>query len=148
MNDEPNQHDGERMQKPPSVRFITFVSVTFAGHAVGMAMFVGSAGLILGIPAHSLLVPYAALLGCGLIFSPLLYWARLSRGRPKSRALRFGIAMFLYMPTFTLVVGFGTVRLHILPQAEALSVFGLLVLPAFAFTAAAAYGTMSRMLKT
>ncbi len=144
MSDNPTHVDARR---PGSVKFGIFMAVTFGGHAIGMAIFVGLAGLIMRIPTRSLLVPYTALLYCGLILSPLLYWARLSRERPKSCAIRFGIAIFFYLQVLTLALGFGTIRLHILSQAEAVSDFGLVVLPLSAFAFAASYVIVRQTLK-
>lgn len=147
MNEMPIQRDRDRMRKPGSVGFGIFIAVVFGGHAAGIAIFVGLAGIILGIPAHNLLVPYMTLLYCGLVLSPLLYWARLARERPKSCALRFAIAMFFYLQIVALALGFSTIELHILSQAETVSDFGLLIVPLSAFIFAGSYLVVRQMVK-
>lgn len=103
----------------------TWTAVIFAGHALGMAVFVGLAGVILGVPFRRLVAPYTALVGCGLVLAPALYWARASRGRPKTCARRFGIAMFLYLQVLLLALGFGTVKVGMLSAAAALHDYAL-----------------------
>ncbi len=136
------------MQKPESVRFGSFMCATFVGHALGMAAFVGLAGRIMGMPARSLLVPYMALLCCGLLFSPSLYWVRRARAATKSRAIRFAVAMLLYTAALIVALGFGTIKLHILSRTEAVSDFALLVLVLAAFNFTVAYRMMRRRGKT
>jgi hypothetical protein len=139
----------DSMQNPGgSVRFGMFTAMVFAGNALGMAIFVGFGGLILGISSHRLLMPYTTLLYCGLVLSPLLYWARLSRGRHKSCALRFATAILLYLQAVMLALGFSAIKLNVLSQAEAISDFGLLIVPLSAFTFAASYLVARRMLGT
>lgn len=140
------QHEGTA-QRPSSVRFGTFFAVVFAGNAIGMPIFVVLVGVILAIPARRLLVPYTTLVYCGLVLAPLLYWARLSRERPKSCALRFGVTMFFYLQVILMALGFGAVRLHILSQAEAISDFGLLALPLSLFVFASSYLLVRQMVK-
>ena len=82
MSDNSPSRAGRKTPRPGSVNFGIWKAVIFAGHAIGMAISVGLAGAILSLPARRLLVPYAILLYCGLALSPLLYLARLSRGRP------------------------------------------------------------------
>lgn len=107
-----------------SVSFGTWTAVIFIGHAVGMAIFVALAGIIMSLPARRLLVPYTALVYCGLVLAPLLYWARLSRERPKSCAIRFGIAMFLYLQILIFAIGYGTIRLGMLSVGAAVRDYG------------------------
>ena len=139
MNEMPIQRDKDRMRESCSVGFGIFIAVVFGGHAVGMAIFVGLIGLILGIPVRNLLVPYTTLVYCGLVLSPLLYWVRLARERPKSCALRFAVAMFFYLQIVVLALGFSTIKLHILSHAEAVRDFGLLIIPLSVFMFAASY---------
>jgi hypothetical protein len=147
MNNNPIHSDGEKMQRPGSVNFGIWTAVIFVGHAIGMAIFIGLAGLILGIPARRLLVPYTTLLYCGLVLSPLLYWARLSRERPKSCAIRFGIAMFLYLQVLMLALGFGTIRLGILSQATALNDYAPFMVPFSVLASILLYVVARQMLK-
>jgi hypothetical protein len=147
MNENLTQRDADIIQRPDSVRFGTFIVIVFGGNALGMAIFVGLAGLILSIRPRSLLVPYTTLLYCGLVLSPLLYWARLSRKRSQSYALRFAIAIFFYLQAIVLALGFSAIKLNILSQAEAVSDFGLLIVPLSAFTFGASYLLVRQMIK-
>lgn len=112
---------GQNAPKSASVSFGIWTAVIFAAHAIGMAIFTGLAGAALSIPVRNLLLPYTALLYCGLVLSPLLYWARLSRDRAKSCALRLAIAIFLYMQALMLALGFSTIKLNILSQAAVIN---------------------------
>ncbi|HZT73831.1 MAG TPA: hypothetical protein VE996_09290 [Terriglobales bacterium] len=118
-----NNEIGVDPQKAPragSVNFATWTAVIFVGHGIGMAIFVGLAGVILSVPLRRLVVPYTTLVYCGLVLAPLLYWARRSRERPKICAMRFGISMFLYLQVLLFALGIGAVKLGILSVATAL----------------------------
>lgn len=125
MSDNPGPIATQKTPMRGSVNFGTWTAVIFIGHAIGMAIFVGLAAVILSIPARRLWVPYTVLVYCGLVLAPLLYWARLSRERPKSCAIRFGLAMFLYLQVLMLALGFGTIRLGILSLAAAVNDYAL-----------------------
>lgn len=92
----------------------TWILMTFVGHSIGAAIFMALAAFFQGIPIHKLWVPYAALACCGVIFGPLLYWARLARGRPKLCAIRFTVAMFLCSQSVMLALGFDMSKLGML----------------------------------
>jgi len=139
MSDNSLGRVGQNPPRPDSVNFGIWTAVIFAGHAIGMAIAIGLAGVILSIPARNLLVPYTTLLYCGLVLSPLLYWARLSRERPKSCALRFGITIFLYLQVLMLALGFDTIRLGILSQAVVLSDYAPFMLPFSALASVLVY---------
>ena len=105
------------------------------GQAVFAASVVRFAGLALGLPVHRLLVPFLLLLYCGLVLSPFVYSARLARERPKSCALRFGIAIFSYLTVSTMALTFGAIKAGVLSPADAddllfvllFSVFGAVI---------------------
>lgn len=146
MNNGPIDRSNREMpNKPGTIRFGTWMIVTFSGHALGLAIFTGLVGLAWGIPPGKLLVPYAMLAYCGLVLCPLLYWARLSRNRPKSCAIRFAIAMFLYLQTLMLALGFGAIRLGILTKADAIDGYGPFMLPFSAFAAVLVYFVVRQM---
>lgn len=148
MNSNPINSDGEKTQGLlGSVNFAIWTAVIFFGHAVGAAIFIGLAGLALNLPARRLLVPYTTLLYCGLVLSPLLYWARLSRERPKSCAIRLGIAMFLYLQVLMLALGFSTIRLGILSQTAALNDYAPFMVPFSALASIVIYVVTRQMLK-
>lgn len=144
MSDNPT-HVGAR--RPGSVKFATWTAVIFVGHAIGMAIFVGLAGVILSVPIRRLVVPYTTLVYCGLVLAPLLYWARLSRERPKSCAIRFGIAMFFYLQVLMLALGFGAIRLGILSLAAAINGYALPMVVFSALASALLYLVARQMLK-
>jgi len=101
------------------VDFGVWTLVIFCGHTLGMTVFVGLVALIGGIPIRSLFTPYVMLLYCGMVLSPLLYWVRISRDRPKTCAVRFAIAIFLYFQVFTGAVGYGAIRLRFISPTTA-----------------------------
>ena len=103
------------------------------GQAVFAASVVGFAGLALGLPVHRLLVPFLLLLYCGLVLSPFVYSARLARERPKSCALRFGIAIFSYLTVSAMALTFGAIKAGVLSPAEAMHTYLPFVLPISVF---------------
>ena len=129
MSGNPIQFDQQKTLNPRSVNFGTWTAMVVVGNALGMATFVGLAGLVLSIPARRLLMPYATLVPCGFVLAPLLYWARLARERPKSCSIRLGIAMFLYFQAVILALGLDTLRLGIVSQAAALDDYALFLIP-------------------
>lgn len=135
------------MERQHSVTFASWATATFVGHTVGMAVFVGLAGLVLNISVRRLLVPYATLAYCGLVFSPLLYWAYLVRNRPKSCAIRLGVAVFLYLQVFMLALGFSTIGLGIMSVRAALN-YAPFMLPFSALASAALYVAAREVLVT
>jgi len=110
--------DGKRIGTARSVSFRMWTTVILFANAAGAAIFVALAGVALNLPFRRLWVPYTALCSCGLLLAPSLYWARLSRERPKSCAIRFAIAIFLYIQAVMVALGSSTIRLGILSQSE------------------------------
>src|SRR5260370_28616921 len=147
MTSNPSNGDGETTQTPASVNFGIWTAVVFGGHAIGMAIFIGLAGLILNMPVRRLFVPYTMFLYCGLVLSPLLYWARLSRARPRSCAIRLGIGIFLYLQTLMLALGFSTIRLGILSQTTVIDDYAPFMVFFSALTSIALYVVARQMLK-
>jgi hypothetical protein len=92
-----------------------------------------------------LLLPYVVFLGPGLVLAPLLYRARLSRDRARSFALQCGLAMLVYGQAIISALAFGTIRLRILSQGEAITDFGLLVIPVAVFTFGVSYKLARQM---
>jgi len=110
--------DGKRVRRAGSASLAVWIAVILFGNAAGAAIFVAMAGVELDLPIRRLWIPYAALFDCGLVLAPLLYWAALSRERPKSCAIRSAIAMFLYIQTVMLALGFSTIKLGILSRNQ------------------------------
>lgn len=138
---------GVSVPRRDSVNLATWFAAIFLGHATGMAALAGLAAAILKIPVHGLLVPYIALACCGLVLAPSLYWARLSRERPDSCAIRFGVGMFLYLQALMLALGFGAVRVGIISRVAAIHGFAPLVIPFSALASVLLYVAARQVLK-
>jgi hypothetical protein len=93
-----------------------------ATYAILEGVTVGLVGFVFRLSFQSLLLPYAMLLGCGLMFAFLTYWAR--RGdRPKICALRFAITILLGFPIFALVLVFSAISLGLVQQPVVINYF-------------------------
>lgn len=136
-----------KTQRPDSVNFGKWTAVIFVGNAIGTAIFLGVAGVILDLPPRRLLIPYTMLLYCGLVLSPFLYWARLAREQPKSCAIRLAIAMFLYMQVLMLALGISTIRLGILSPTAVLNDYAPVMVPFTALASIAGYVITRQMLQ-
>ena len=145
---DPIKKDEEQTQRPDSVNFGTWTVVIFVGHAIGTGIFIGFAGFALALPPRRLLVPYMMLLYCGLVLSPLLYWARLAREQPKTCAIRLAIASFLYAQVLMLALGISAIRLGVLSQTEALNNYAPIMVPFTALASIAVYVIRRQMFKT
>jgi hypothetical protein len=99
----------ETAPRSASSEFFSLLVQTVVGTAVGAAMFVGFAGLVFGLSARSLLVPFVALIVPGPILAPFLYWARLARDRPKAFALRFAIGAFAQLQVLATALLFSAI---------------------------------------
>lgn len=116
-------------------------------HAIGTAIFMVVATLILGLPIRTVLVPYIVLAYSGVVLGPLILWARLARERPKSCALRFTIAMFLYSQSIMMALGFGVIRLRILPLATVVNDYAPFLVFFFALCSIPAYFVVRQILE-
>jgi glucan phosphoethanolaminetransferase (alkaline phosphatase superfamily) len=72
---------------------------------------------------------YLALLACGFVASVLIYCSRQSYDRPKSGAIRFALAIFLFLNLYMGVLLVSAVRLGILLSGNALSSYAPYILP-------------------
>ena len=86
------------------------------GYAAFDAVFVTFAGLALNLAIRDLWFAFVLFLYCGLIGVSLVYWARRSRERPKSFAMRLSFAMFSYLVLFMLALEFSAFRSHLLKE--------------------------------
>ena len=120
MNNNSTDNPNRKKHDAAPVNVGIWISTLFVGHALGAAIAVGLAGLILNIAPRSLLAPYAGFVYCGLVFASLLYWARLARQQPRSCARRFAIAMFLYLQVVILAIGWSAVKLGVLSSTATL----------------------------
>ena len=144
MNRNPIETKEKETEKPDRVNFAKWTVVIFVANAVGTAIFTGLAGLALNLPARTLWVPYTMLLFCGLVLSPLLYWARLAREQPKSCAIRLAITFFLYSQVVMLALGVGAIRLGILSSTEEVDYYAPCMIPFTALTSVLTYVLMRR----
>jgi hypothetical protein len=104
--------------------FPLFLATTFSAHAVAMASLVGLVGLIYDLPFRSLVVPFLVLAYCGIIFSTLLFMARVLGHRwPRWLPLICGLFMMSYVEVLMMALGFGAVRLHLMSAENAVSDF-------------------------
>lgn len=87
------------------------------------AVTVGLVGFVFKISLQSLFVPYAMLLGCGLMFAFFTYWARQALDRPKTCALRFAVTVFVGYPVFALVLAVSAVSLGLVQYPTVVNYF-------------------------
>lgn len=147
MNSIPIKSRENRTKGIDSVDFGKWTLIIFLAHAIGMAIFIGLAKVALKLPTRELFVPYTVLAYCGLVLSPLLYWARLSRQRPKSCAMRCGIAMFFYFQALILAMAYGTIRLGILSLTTAVRDYVPFLIPFSALVSIVLYVTARQILE-
>ncbi len=138
---------GAKTQPRDSVNFGKWTAVIFIGNAIGTAVFLGVAGVVLDLPPRRLLIPYTMLLCCGPVLSPCLYWARLAREKPKSFAIRSAIAMFLYFQVIMVALGISAIKLGILSQTAVLNDYAPVMVPFTALTSIVTYVVIRQMFK-
>lgn len=127
--------------------WVTWTLMAFIAHSIGAAIFMGTAAVFLGISFHTVLVPYTALAYCGVVLGPLVCWARLARARPKPCAIRFTVAMFLYSQTVMMALGFGIIRLGILPFTTFVNDYAPFLVLFFVLCSVPAYLVARQMLE-
>lgn len=128
-----------KAERPKGRDYILWTLMALIAHAIGTAIFAVGAALVLSIPFRTMVLPYIALAYSGVVLGPLILWARLERERPKSCALRFTIAMFLYSQSIMLALGFGVIRLRILPVATVVNDYAPFLVFFFAICSVPAY---------
>jgi hypothetical protein len=135
------------MQRWIPFTFWRWTSLFLASYGVGQGILVALAGLALSLRTRSLLLPYLLLLWCGFVGAPLIYWARQSYDRPKSGAMRFALAIFLFLNVYMGVLLFSAVKLAMLSTSSALSDYAPYILPTSALGSVAVYVMARRRLE-
>ncbi len=121
VNTDPIGRSEEMDRDYYSQSFGKIAAAVLVGYAGAAAVIAGVAGFVLNLPPRRLFIPYALFLSGGPVFAPLLYWARLSRARPKTFAIRGAIAMFVCVEAVVLATVFSAIWLGILSRTEALT---------------------------
>lgn len=124
-----------------------FLALGFGGNAAAMSILVGLGAAIFDLPFRGVWIPYIVLLIPGLVLGPYLYWARLTRDRPKACAVRFAIGSFSYALAVSAGLVFGVVWAGILSMATVVDDIAPVMLPFSALASTLAYVLAFQMLK-
>jgi hypothetical protein len=135
------------MQTPKPIKFAKFMFLFLLTYCVLAGVFVGLAGAFLNLPFRSLVMPFAMIVGCGLVLSFLIYWVRQSYEQRKSVSTRFALAIFFYLQLFAFVVGFSAARVGIVSWATILHDYVPLLVPGAAISSVVVYASTRKRLK-
>jgi len=127
--------------------FWRWISLSMASYGVTQAILVVLAGLALNLRHRRWLLPYFLLLGCGFVGATLVYWARKSYDRPKSGAIRFAAAVFLFSSLYMGALLVSVVKLGMLSSNSALNEYAPYVLPTSTLGSIAVYFMMRKKLE-
>lgn len=127
--------------------FWRWTSLFLVSYGLGQAILIVLAGVALDLRIQRLLLPFLLLLWCGFIGASLTYWARQSYERPKC-AIRFAVAIFLFLNLYMGVLVFSAYKVHLLSRDSALYDYGPYVLPGAALTSIVVYIMARRRLQT
>jgi len=127
------------MQRWTPFTFWRWTSLFLASYGVGHGILVVLVGLVLSLRIRNLLLPYLLLLWCGFIGASLIYWARQSYDQPKSGAIRFALAIFLFLNVYMGALLFSAAKLAILSTGSALNDYAPYILPTSALGSVAVY---------
>lgn len=145
-------YDGEnrdaKVQKWVPFTFWRWTSRFLVSYGVAHVILVAFVRLALGLEARSLLLSYFLLLCCGFGGGSLIYWARQSYERPKSGAIRFALAIFLYMNLYMCVLLFSVVKVAMLSISSALNDYAPYILPTSALGSLVVYVIARRRLES
>lgn len=136
-----------KMQRWTPFTFWRWTSLFLVSYGVGQAILVVLAGLVLNLRTRGLLLPYLLLLWCGFVGASLIYWARQSYDRPKSGAIRFALAIFLFLNGYMGALLLSAVKLAILSTSSALNEYAPYILPTSALGSLVVYLMMRRRLE-
>jgi glucan phosphoethanolaminetransferase (alkaline phosphatase superfamily) len=138
---------GVKMQRWSSFTFWRWTSLFLVSYAAGHAILVVIAGQALRLQTRSLLIPYLLLLCCGFVGASLIYWARQSYERPRSGAIRFALAIFLFMNLYMGLLLVSAAKLDILSSSNALNGYAPYILPTSTLASLVVYVTARRRLE-
>lgn len=135
------------MQTLTSTSFLRWTTTYVVGGAVCQAVFVALIALALKLPIQNLGLPYLLLVWCGYIGGVLIYRARQSHGWPRSPAIRFALAIFLFSNLYMGALVFSAYNINLLSRESALYDYGPYVLPGAALTSIVVYIMARRRLE-
>lgn len=136
-----------KAQKWVPFTFWKWTLLFLLSYGVCHAILVALVGLALGLQVRGLLLSYFLLLWCGFIGASLIYWARRSYERPKSGAIRFAWAIFLFMNLYMGVLLVSAARVGMLSGRSALNDYAPYILPTSALASVAVYVMARRRLE-
>jgi hypothetical protein len=123
-------NSGLKMQRWTPFTIWRWTSLFLVSYGAGHAVLVVIAGQALKLQTRSLLIPYLLLLCCGFIGGSLIYWARQSYERPRTGAIKFALAIFLFMNLYMGLLLLSAVKSDILSGSNALNGYAPYILSA------------------
>lgn len=133
--------------KQEAMTFGRWMTVSLTTWAVGQAVFVALAGVVLNLAIRAWLLPYKLLFCCGFAGMALIYWARQSYHRPKPYALRFALAIFFFWNLYMGALLISTVKVAILSSRDAWTEYAPYIVPGSALGSIIVYVKMRKRFK-
>jgi hypothetical protein len=134
------------MQRRAQFTFFRWNALFLTTYAVAHATLVALASLALNhkFGAGIWVVLFLPLMACGFVASVLIYWARQSYDRPKSGAIRLGLAILVFLNLYMGVLLFSAVKLGFLSSGDAVNSYAPYILPGSILGSVAVYMAASR----